>query len=732
MIDLQVSHYRILRKLGSGAMGVVYAAEDLKLGRPVALKFLSENLAKNPEALERFRREARAASALNHPNICTLYELGEHEGAPFLVLEMLEGETLKQRLTNGLKGDPLDLALQIASALEAAHAKGIVHRDIKPSNIFISEKGVAKIMDFGIAKAVTGSSEASATVGVSLTVSGMAVGSLKYMSPEQARGEEVDGRADVFSFGLVLAEMAAAGSPLQTIASRATERDRSLRYQTASDVRADLERLKRDNTPVPSAASVSASTVRQPSRRGARQKTRKELDSLAVLPFVNLGGDPDMEYLSEGITDTLINSISQLRKIRVVPRSLAFRYKGPHVDPQEAGRELQVDVVLTGRLSLRGETLVIGTELLNVAQSAQIGGAIYNRKLDDIFTIQEEIARQIFDKLKMHLSGDEKKRVNKRATENKEAYQLYLRGVYFLNRWSPEDLRRSTEYCLQAVAIDPAFAPAHAILAMAYCMLGVYVFAPANEVFPKGKAAALRAMELDESVPEAHGALATARLFYDWDWAGGEESCRRALELNSEYAVGHQVMAVCLIVAGKMEEALVEERRALELDPVSPAMNLVMGLNLFFARRWDAAAEQLQRAIEISPNPRAMILQAWSYAHAGRASEALAVQNKLNAASRSPRVRIIEGYTLAVLGKTEQAGEIFRSLVKAPPTDPASIYNLAGLAAALGENDVAFDCLEKVYAARFAQMLYLRVFPIFNRLHNDPRFEDLAWRIGLP
>jgi TolB-like protein/Tfp pilus assembly protein PilF len=667
---------------------------------------------------------------LSHPNICTLYELDEHDGQPFMVLELLEGETLKQRLTAGWKEDPLDLALQIVLALEAAHAKGIVHRDIKPSNIFITEKGLAKIMDFGIAKTVVRPTDAD-TVGVSLTVTGVAVGSLKYMSPEQARGEEVDGRSDLFSFGLVLAEMASASSPLQKIAARATERDRSLRYQTASDLRADLERLKRDRTPDPGG---SGSVAARPSgRRGARQKTsRKELESLAVLPFVNTSGDPDMEYLSEGITDTLINSISQLRKIRVVPRSLAFRYKGPDVDPQAAGREFKVDVVLTGRLSLRGDTLVIGTELLDVAQSAQIGGAMYNRKLDDIFMVQEEIARQIFDKLKMQLSGDEKKRVNKRATENKEAYQLYLKGVYFLNRWSPEDLRRSTEYCLQAVAVDASYAPAYAILAMAYCMLGVYVFAPANEVFPKGKAAALRAMELDESLPEAHGALATARLFYDWDWTGGEESCRRALELNADYAVGHQVMAVCLGVAGKMEEALVEERRALELDPVSPAMNLVMGLNLFFARQWDESAQQLQRANEISANPRAMILQAWAYAHGGRAEEALAVQAKLNAASRSPRVQIIEGYTLAVVGKTAEARALFQTLMKTPPSDPASIYNLAGLAAVLGENDVAFSCLEKVYQARFAQMLYLRIFPIFDKLHGDPRFNDLAWRIGLP
>ena len=694
-------------------MGVVYAAEDLKLGRHVALKFLSADLAKDPESLQRFYREARAASALNHPNICTLFALSEHEGQPFLVLELLEGETLKQRLSRGVKDDAIELALNVASALEAAHTKGVVHRDIKPSNIFITAQGIAKIMDFGVA-----------TMGDGITRSGVAVGTLKYMSPEQARGEDVDGRTDLFSFGLVLEEMTPPALPLKAIIARATERDRSLRYQTASDLRADLERLKRD--------TVSVSGGKPKTGRTTGKKARKGPESLAVLPFVNLGGDPDMDYMSEGITDTLINSISQLRKIRVVPRSLAFRYAGPGIDPQAAGRELKVDVVLTGRLSLRGETLVIGTELLDVAESAQIGGAIYNRRLDDIFTVQEEIAGQIFEKLKMQLSGDEKRRVNKHATENKEAYQLYLKGVYFLNRWSPEDLRRSTEYCLQAVAIDPVFASAYAILAMAYCMLGVYVFAPPDEVFPKGKAAALRAMELDDTVPEAHGALATAGIFYDWDWAAGEAACRRALELKADYAVGHQVMSVAWIVKGNLDQALAEERIALELDPLSPAMNLVMGLDLFFARRFDEAIEQLYRGLEISPNPRALILLAWACAHAGRASEAMAAQKKLNAAGPSPRMQIIEGYTLAVIGKLAEAREIFMALMKSPPGGATSAFNLAGLAAALGENDFAFDCLERAFTARFAQMIYLRVFPIFNRLHDDPRFAVLAERIGLP
>ncbi len=724
MIGETISHFRVVRKLGAGAMGVVYAAEDLQLGRSVALKFLSGDLAGEEKALARFRREARAASVLNHPNICTLYGLEEHEGKPFMILEMLEGDTLANCLAAGSKEDPLGLALQVASALEAAHAKGIVHRDIKPSNIFITTSGTAKVLDFGVAKTLTHNS-ASTTIGANLTKSGMVVGSLKYMSPEQARGEEVDGRSDIYSFGLVLAEISTQASPLQKIAARCMEWDRNLRYQTASDLRADLERLKRD-------VSGTETGTGTRTRRAARPRpSKRDPESLAVLPFVNTGGDPDVEYLSEGITDTLINNIAQLRKIRVVPRSLAFRFKGAEIDPQSAGREFNVDVVLSGRVTLRGETLVVGTELLDVAQSSQIGGAMYNRKLDDIFTIQEEIAKQIFDKLKMQLSGDEKKRVNKRPTENKEAYQLYLRGVYFLNRWSPEDLRRSVDYCMQAVAVDPGYAPAYAILAMAYCMLGVYVFAPANEVFPKGKAAALRAMELDQSLPEAHGALATARLFYDWDWAGGEEACRRALDLNDDYAVGHQVMAVCKLVNGKMDDALVEERRALELDPVSPAMNLVMGLNLFFARRWDEAAEQLRHAVEISPSPRAMILQAWSLAHAGRA-EALAVQGKLNAMSRGARMRIIEGYTLAVLGKSAEARAIFDEVMKAPPSDHHSVYNLAGLAAMVGQNDAAFALLEKVYEERFAQMLYLKVFPIFERLHGDPRFTDLAWRVGLP
>jgi len=766
-----VSHYRIVQRLGRGGMGIVCRAEDTILDRPVALKFLPDEVADDKPTLERFLHEARSAAALNHPNICTIYEIGEHEGTHFIAMELLQGETLKDHLV----GKPLDLSTllesgaQIASALEAAHTAGIVHRDIKPSNIFITRLGQAKLLDFGLAKAIRLTPQLGSAGGLSeqttvmdeldLTDPGVILGTAHYMSPEQVRGQQLDGRSDLFSFGIVLYEMATGirafdrysgdaifeailyrqptppvrlnprlPHQLQEIIHKTLEKDRNLRCQSAAELRADLLRLKRDYSS--GAVSVGAAGER---RTKTSEKSGK-IDSLAVLPLENTSGDPDTEYLSDGIAESLINSLAQLRKIRIVPRGVAFRYRGRAADPLQAGRELGVRAVLAGRMVQRGDNLTISAELVDIEREAQLWGSRYERKMQDLFALEKELATEISDQLRLQLTGEEKKQLAKHKTQNNDAYRLVLRGQHSIVKWSLDGLRAGIGFCQRAVDIDPTYASAYAWLSAAYAAQSIFGFAAASEAFLRSRSAARKAIDLDDSLAEAHFSLALVLIYHDWDFAGAELELRTALARNPDLPYTYHALSTLRAVQGRVEDSIVAAKRAADLEPLSWMLNFYLGFIYYAARRFHQAIDQISRALEIDPDNLANHRYlADAYAFAGQPQKAIEQCEKVIGLGRGVMsLQLPAAVTYPKAGKPGIARDLLDQAVKDWKPDGRSSFFIAAAEARLGEKDKAFEWLERAFEERAGLLIYLKIHPMFDELREDPRFEVLLSRIGIP
>ena len=787
----RLGRYEIRSQIGAGGMGEVYLAEDTELERDVALKVLPADAASDEQRMRRFIQEAKAVSVLNHPNILTIHEIGNTGDVQFMATEFVNGITLRERMKSGRMelSEVLDVSMQAASALATAHDAGIVHRDIKPENIMLRQDGYVKVLDFGLAKLLALPEMDKESQTIVKTNPGLIVGTLRYMSPEQARGQKLDKTTDIWSLGVVIYEMVvdqypfqdqtatdvlasilmAAPPPLteywprapeelERIVMKALAKDREKRYKSAGDLLIDLRLLKqrldvesemeRIGRPVgditvaesaggarlPTTGALKSRSTRGPNVSTTRRRQSHEaIDSLAILPLMNTSNDPEREYLSDGITESIINTLSQIPELRVMARSTVFRYKGREVDPLEVGRALNVSAILTGQVLQLGQNLIIKAELVDVADGSQLWGEQYDRKPGDILAIQREISREITAKLRLKLSGEQKQRLEKRHTENINAYQLYLKGRYFWNKRTEQGLKKGIEFFNQAIEEDPLYALAYVGLADSYNMLATYNLSQPRTVLSRAKAAAESALEIDNQLAEAHTSLARVRADYDWDWPAAEQEFQRALELNPNYATAHHWYALHLMAMGQFEEAAAEIKSAQQIDPLSLSISASTGLPFYWSRRYDEAIEQFRRTLELDLSfALAHVLLGQAYAQKRMFDEAIAELSRARELDDTTRARAILGYTLAVAGRRDEAARILNELQDLASQKYVSPYFRVLIHTALGEQDQAFEWLEKAYEERSEWLVWLKVDPKLDSLRADVRFASLVQRVGLP
>jgi serine/threonine-protein kinase len=794
VIGSTISHYRITAKLGEGGMGEVYLAEDTRLERKVALKVLPSEVAADPERLRRFEQEARSASALSHPNIITIHDIGEHGPMPYIAMEFIEGKTLREIVSEGpLPAKKLlHLAPQIAEGLAKAHSAGIVHRDVKPENVMVTNDGYAKILDFGLAKlrprpCDTDSDAATATM------EGTVLGTVGYMSPEQAKGQPVDFRSDQFSLGSMLYEMATARrpfqrdtipqtlsaiieddpepiaglnpkapAPLRWIVERCLAKEANERYASTSDLAKELMNLRDHITEVPSEGAAFAT---RPSRflttkriislvglltavlvlavgldvGGLRDRLlgvpgERQIESLAVLPLENLSGHPEQEYFADGMTEALIADLAQIGALRVISRTSVMRFKNTDKPLPQIARELNVDGIVEGSVLRAGERVRITAQLIHASTDRHIWAKSYERDLENILSLQKEVARAVATEIRVHVTEPERDRLLEGGRLDPEAYEAYLKGRWFWNRWTEEALWKGIEYFNRAIELDADCAPAHAGLADSYVALSFYSQADPREIMPKAKAAAVRALELDDTLAEAHASLGFVMTNYDFDWEGAEAEHKRAIELNPGSTTAHMMYMWYLVGMTRFDEALSQIRKAHETSPLDVYVNRAVGDALLYAGRYDEAIVALQRAIEMDPN--------FSYAHLnlGRAylqkardEEALAeFQNELSLSTGlDPLIRTWMGMAYAALGRKTEVHRILNDLTQRTEREYIPPSLLASLHFALGQDGEGFAWLDAAYQGRDGWLATIKADPRYDRVRQDPRFEAFLKKMGL-